>query len=175
MTNLLFSHENLLHERFLKTDLGQLYVAIPFDRLAKQIPAPKHTMSGRGCKPWLDVKGAIGLLILKHYTNLSDEMLMDRLNTDWSIQLFCGILLKSTEVIKDSNLPSRWRGYIGRRLNIDALQKELADYWKPWMDLTNISSEDATCYESRIEYPTDIKLLWQTFVANAAATRQENY
>ena len=73
MANLLFSHDKLLHERFVKSDLGQLYVAIPFDELAKQIPAPKHALSGKGCKPWLDLKGAIGLLILKHYTNLSDE------------------------------------------------------------------------------------------------------
>lgn len=161
MTNLLFPHEQLLHERFLQTDLGQFYVAIPFEQLAKQIAAPKHTMSGRGCKPWLDMKGAIGLLVLKHYTNLSDEMLIERINTDWCMQLFCGILLKPNEVIKDSSLPGTWRGYIGRHLDIDALQKELADYWKPWMNQTNISSEDATCYESRIEYPTDIKLLWQ--------------
>ncbi len=162
MTNLLFPHEQLLHERFLQTDLGQLYVAIPFQRLADQIPAPKHMRSGRGCRPWFDLKGAIGLLILKHYTNLSDEMLIDRINTDWCMQLFCGILLKPNEVIRDSSLPSTWRGYIGRRLDIDALQKELADYWSPWMNQTNISSEDATCYESRIEYPSDIKLLWRS-------------
>lgn len=161
MTNLLFSHEQLLHQRFLQTDLGQLYLAVPFERLASQIPAPKQKTSGLGCKPWLDVKGGIGLLILKHYTNLSDEMLVERINTDWGMQMFCGILLKPTELIKDRNLPSKWRGYIGRRLDIDKLQKELAQYWNPWMGQTNISSEDATCYESRIEYPTDIKLLWQ--------------
>src|SRR5678816_559404 len=148
MTNLLFPHENLLHERFLKSDLGKLYIAIPFDQLAKEIPAPKQAKSGRGCKPWLDLKGAIGLLILKHYTNLSDEMLIDRINTDWCMQMFCGILLKPTEAIKDISLPSTWRGYIGRRLDIDALQKKLADYWKPWMNQTHISSEDATCYET---------------------------
>lgn len=89
-------------------------------------------------------------------------MLIDRINTDWCMQMFCGILLKPHEQIKDKNLPSSWRGYIGRRLDINALQKELAAYWKPYMNETNISSEDATCYESRIEYPTDIKLLWQS-------------
>ena len=78
------------------------------------------------------------------------------------MQMFCGIQLKPHEQIRDKNLPSSWRGYIGRRLEIDALQKELAHYWKPYLDQTNISSEDATCYESRIEYPTDIKLLWQS-------------
>lgn len=162
MTNLLFSHQQLLHQRFLESDLGQLYVALPFEQLAKHIPSPKFGLSGKGCKPWFDLKGAIGLLILKHYTGLSDEILIDRINTDWCMQMFCGILLKPHEQIRDKNLPSSWRGYIGRRLNIDALQKELAQFWKPHLNETNISSEDATCYESRIEYPTDIKLLWQS-------------
>ena len=159
--NLLFPHKQLLYERFLKTDVGELYQAIPFEALAKQIPAPKRSISGKGCKPWFDLKGAIGLLILKHYLCCSDEMLIQRINTDWSMQLFCGIQLGPDEMIKDTNLPSSWRGYIGRRLNLDALQKELADFWKPYMEETNIGSQDATCYESRIAYPTDIKLLWK--------------
>ena len=159
--NLLFPHQLLLHERFLQTDVGQLFCAIPFDQLASVIPPPKRGVSGKGCKPWFDVKGAIGLLILKHYLCCSDEMLIQRINTDWSLQLFCGIQLGPGEIIKDTNLPSTWRGYIGRRLNIDDLQKQLVAYWKPYMEQTNISSQDATCYESRIDYPTDIKLLWK--------------
>jgi transposase, IS5 family len=161
MTNLLFDHQQLLHHLFFASDLGQLYVAIPFDQLAAEIPPPKHSLSGKGCKPWFDLKGAIGLLILKHYTNLSDEMLIERMNYDWTMQMFCGILLKPHEKIKDTNLPSTWRGYIGRRLDIDKLQKQLAIHWKPYMEYTTISSQDATCYESRIAHPTDIKLLWQ--------------
>ena len=31
MANLLFSHQQLLNEKFLQTDLGKIYVAIPFD------------------------------------------------------------------------------------------------------------------------------------------------
>lgn len=161
VTNLLFPHELLLHQRFLNSDLGQLYVAIPFEQLATNIAAPKHRLSGKGCKPWFDVKGAIGLLILKHYTGLSDAMLIERINYDWTMQMFCGIQLRADEKIKDSNLPSTWRGYIGRRLDIAALQKECAIHWKPYMKETNLGQQDATCYESRIAHPTDIKLLWQ--------------
>src|ERR1700693_1697767 len=101
MTNLLFSHEQLLHQLFLQSDLGELYVAMPFGRLAKQIPSPKFGLSGRGCIPWFDLKGGIALLILKHYTGLSDEMLIDRINTDWCMQMFCGIQLKPHEQIRD--------------------------------------------------------------------------
>jgi len=161
MANLLFAHQQLLHQRFLDSDLGQLYVAIPLDQLAAKIAPPKHSLSGKGCRPWFDLKGAIALLMLKHYTGLSDEMLIERINYDWSMQMFCGIQLKPHEKIKDTNLPSTWRGYIGRHLDITELQKQLAIYWKPYMEHSSVSSQDATCYESRIAHPTDIKLLWQ--------------
>jgi transposase, IS5 family len=160
MTNLLFSNNQLLHERFLQTDLGQLYLSIPFEQLSSIIPSPKHHLSGRGCKPWFDVKGGIALQFLKHYLCLSDELLIQRINTDWSMQYFCGIRLKPTEVIKDTNLPSYWRGYIGEHLDIAAMQQIFAKYWKPAITQTNFSSEDATCYESRISFPTPVKLLW---------------
>ena len=160
-TNLLFSHKELLHENFLQTDLGILYQAIPFDALAEKIPVPKHSLSGRGCKPWFDVKGGIALQILKHYHDVSDELLVERINTDWSMQLFCGISLKPGERINDKDIVGRWRMYLGKQLDIEGLQKKFADYWKPYMENTNIGSQDATCYESGIRYPTDVKLLWE--------------
>lgn len=160
MTNLLFSHKELLHERFLQTDLGQLYLSIPFDQLAATLPAPKRSLSGKGCKPWFDVKGGLGLLFLKHYLCLSDDLLIQRINTDWSLQYFCGIQLKFSEIIKDTNLPSSWRSYVGKHLDIDAMQKVFAGYWKNELSNTAFSSEDATCYESRISYPTPVKLVW---------------
>ena len=121
-TKLLFSHENLLHAAFLKTDLGRLYLSIPFDELASKIPAPKHAKSGRGCKPWFDVKGGIALQFLKHYLDMSDEMLEERINTDWSMQLFCGIALHPAERIQDKNIVSSWRGYLGTHMNIAVMQ-----------------------------------------------------
>ena len=160
MTNLLFSHEQLLSERFLQTDLGQLYQSIPFDQLAQTLPAPRQSVSGKGCRPWFDVKGGIALQFLKHFLGLSDEMLIQRINTDWSLQYFCGIQLRPTEVIKDNNLPSHWRSYIGEHLDIAAMQRIFARDWKKDMEHTHMSSEDATCYESRISYPTPVKLVW---------------
>jgi hypothetical protein len=47
-------------------------------------------------------------------------------------------------------------------MNIDALQQILASHWKPYMEHTNIMMSDATCYESAIRYPTDIKILWES-------------
>ena len=149
-----------MYERFLQTDLGQLYLSIPFDQLAATLPAPKHSKSGKGCKPWFDVKGGIALQFLKHYLCLSDALLIERINTDWSMQFFCGIHLKPNEIIKDTNLPSYWRGYIGEHLDIAAMQKQVAFFWKPSLTQTTISTEDATCYESRISFPTPVKIVW---------------
>lgn len=158
-TNLLFSHKELLHENFLQTDLGKLYLAIPFEKLSTSIPDP-YAKSNVGPKPWFDVKGGMALMFLKHYLCISDAMLIERINTDWSMQLFCGISLKPGERILDGNLPSWWRVYFGEHLNVDGLQKVLANYWKPHMEHTAIGTQDATCYESYITYPTDIKLVW---------------
>jgi hypothetical protein len=40
MKNLLFFHQNLIDVRILQTDLGQLYLSIPFDKLSSTIPFP---------------------------------------------------------------------------------------------------------------------------------------
>ncbi|MEM0940786.1 MAG: transposase, partial [Bacteroidota bacterium] len=45
-----------------------------------------------------------GVMFLKHYTNLSDEKLIDRINTDWAMQLFCGLLLSENEQLKTVRL-----------------------------------------------------------------------
>lgn len=44
---------------------------------------------------------------------ISDGLLMERINTDWSMQLFCGFALRADEKIRDTNLPSWWRTYTG--------------------------------------------------------------
>jgi transposase, IS5 family len=159
--NLLFSHKEILHSEFLRTDLGRLYLAIPFEELSGKIPGPRHSISGKGCKPWFDVKGGIALQFLKHYLGVSDAMVIRRINTDWSMQLFCGIMLRPGERIKDEDLVGSWRKYLGQYLNVESLQKVFASHWKPYMETTQVGGQDATCYESGIRFPTDSKLLWE--------------
>jgi hypothetical protein len=92
MTNLLFFHEQLLHQRFLESDLGLLYVAIPFERLAKHIPS-----ISKAILPFKSNQGLQPLPQRPNFGGLSDEMLIDR------------IQLKPHEQIRDKNLPSSWR------------------------------------------------------------------
>lgn len=161
--NLLFElGPSFLEKRFLATDVGQVHSSIPFKQLAALVPSPASALSGLGRKPWLDVKGGIGLQFLKHYLQLSDRKLIERINTDWSLQYFCFIQLGPGESIGDKDLPSQWRSYLGKYLDIDKWQKILATRWKPHMDQTQSGMQDATCYESRIAFPTDVKLIWQS-------------
>jgi len=148
---------------FLSTDLGQLYQSIPFKSLATKIPLPSYEKSGRGRKPFLKVEGGIALMILKHYLGLSDALLIERLNTDWCMQYFCGLQL-GVRKIKDKNLVSWWRAYLGNHLNIAELQGVLIENWKPYMEQTHMTFMDATCYESHLRYPTAVKLLWEGIV-----------
>ena len=33
--------------------------------------------------------------------------------------------------------------------------------WKPYLDSLHVCMTDATCYESHMRFPTDMKLLWE--------------
>lgn len=142
---------------FQNRTLGKLYNAIPFDKLASLLPKKENP---QGAPSWLSRQGMIGLMMLKSKLKLSDEQLIDRLNTDWELQMFCGIQLSDNQMIRDKNLPSRIRIFIGQYINIDAYQKVLAKDWTPYMSDINLNLNDATAYESYIKYPTDEKLLW---------------
>lgn len=163
-------YQNLLFEQpvdlqltaFYNTPLGQLYQAIPFGELSKQVPAPARAISEKGCKPWFDVKGGIALQILKSYYRVSDAILIEQLNGNWQMQMFCGILLRQGEQIKDKDIVGRWRSHLSKKLDIDKLQLSCVQHWKPFMEHTHTGFCDATVYESYIEYPTDAKLLWKS-------------
>ncbi|MBA3649796.1 MAG: transposase [Chitinophagales bacterium] len=159
-SNLLFEQTfSIQQHAFFHTDLGKLRQALPLKQLAEQIAPPRSELSGRGRKPWLTVEGALALEVLKHHLRLSDQALIERLNTDWAMQMFCGIQLRQKR-ISDLDLPSRWRSYIGKHLDIDKSQLACVKAWKQYMENTHAALTDATVYESYITYPADAKLIW---------------
>lgn len=99
------------------------------------------------------------LMFLKHYTGLSDEKLLECLNTDWRMQYFCGIDLSDFKLIKDNAFVSNIRTYIATHFDLDTFQTILVQLWKDEIPDTNSIVIDATCYESYIPYPTDVKTL----------------
>jgi hypothetical protein len=160
--NLLFEHPyDVQLAAFYNTPLGELYQAIPFEALSKKVALPRHAIADKGCKPWFDVKGGIALQILKSYYRCSDAMLIEQLNGNWQMQLFCGIQLKHGEQIRDKDIAGRWRSFLSQKLDMDKLQMSCVQHWKAFIQHTHTGFCDATVYESYIEYPTDAKLLWK--------------
>lgn len=105
-------------------------------------------------------QGKLALMFLKTLTNLSDRKLYEQLNGNLQYQMFCDIFL-GPEKLADFKVISRIRTQMAKQLEIRGAQEVLAEAWKPYLAQTNIVLEDATCYESYLHYPTNIKLLWE--------------
>lgn len=144
--------------QFLNTQLGQLYQAIPFSELAKQFPIAAQ----KGRPAFMSTQGGIALQVLKSYLGLSDQKLIDRLNSDWVLQYFCGIQLKPGQWIRDKDYVGRWRRYLAKYIDYSVFQKTLAEHWSAFIQKPAVAMMDATCYESHLRYPTDVKLLWES-------------
>lgn len=153
------AYRPLFYQLFLESELGQLFTTIPFQELGKAFQ-PEERDSKVGAPPTFSIEGGIGLMFLKHYTGLSDAKLIERVNTDWHYQCFCGLAPRIHYGIKDKDMVGRWRRFFGLRMDLNGLQKQLAQCWKEDLALPHISMQDATVYESYIKYPTDLKLLW---------------
>ena len=50
---------------------------------------------------------------------------------------------------------------LSKALKIQEQQKLLADAWKPYMKNLDTVYTYASCYESLMRFPTDVKLLWE--------------
>jgi len=70
--------------------------------------------------------------------------------------------LKKGERIKDETIISSWRTFLGKHLKVDELQMVLKKEWKEDIEQKQTNISDATCYESYVRYPTDVKLLWES-------------
>ena len=143
---------------FLESEVGKIYQAIPWMELVKSLNL-KEKRRGRASQ--FSQQGKLALMFLKAYTGLSDRKLFEQLNGNIQYQLFCGILL-GPEKLTDFKIISRIRTQLAKRLNIRVVQDVLAKTWKPYLENPNIILEDATCYESYMRYPTNVKLLWES-------------
>lgn len=142
---------------FKRSELGRMHSCIPLEALGECLPK----VTRHGAPRWFSRPGMFSLMFLKHYLGLSDEMLIDRLNCDYELQLFCGILLQDNERIKDNSIVSRIRSYIGHHADLDKVQQVMIEHWRSDLDHHHMLMMDATCYESFIRYPSDVKLLWE--------------
>lgn len=144
---------------FLESDLGKIYQAIPWRELVKSMNLRDKV---RGRKSIFSPQGKIALMILKHYAGCSDKRLIEQLNANIHYQLFCDMLLEPGDKLPNYKIVSDIRVELSKKLAIDKIQEVLATAWSPYMKDKGFVLMDATCYESHVRYPTNIKLLWES-------------
>jgi hypothetical protein len=149
---------SLYLKAFKESELGGIYQAIPWNEIVKKLRI-KENKKGPGLI--FSPQGMVALMFLKSYVECSDEMLINHLNGNIHFQIFCGILL-GPERIKNFKIVSDIRCRLARNLDIKEVQDVLASHWKTYMMDTNVMMEDATCYETSMRYPTNVKLLWES-------------
>ena len=142
---------------FLESELGKIYQVIPWNELIKSLKL-KEPRKGRDAN--FSPQGKLALMFLKAYTSLSDRKLIEHLNGSIQYQMFCGIFL-GPERLPDFKIVSRIRTELSGKLHVSTNQHILAKAWKPYIQHPNVVMEDATCYESYMRYPTNVKLLWE--------------
>jgi hypothetical protein len=146
-------------QSFQDSELGHLHRAIPFAALAESLGLQECIL---GRDSYFTPAGKLALMFLKSYTSFSDSQLIENLNSNIHYQLFCGVRINPLYPLTNFKIVSAIRCEIASVLKIDQLQEVLSSYWKPYMENLQVHMTDATCYESYIRYPTDIKLLWES-------------
>ena len=148
-------------QSFATSELGRFHSQFPFSELARQIHLKSSTL---GRKSYFSPEGKIALMVLKSYNNFSDSQLIEYLNGNIHYQLFCGVQIDPLHSLTNSKIVSAIRQELAEHLDIESLQLILAEHWKPYLENLHVCMTDATCYESHLHFPTDVKLLWEGIV-----------
>ena len=81
---------SLYWNSFLESALGQIYQAIPWDKLIKSL---KIKDNRKGRKSMFSPQGKLALMFLKSYSGMSDRRVYEQLNGNIQWQMFCRIFL----------------------------------------------------------------------------------
>ena len=148
-------------ESFAVSELGRIHAQLPLKELAEKIRSHFPKKHAQGNTPLFPPEGEVALMLLKPYTGLSDDGLIEMLNGNIHMQMFCGVLIDPGRPIKNGKIVSAIRNRIASVLDIKELQKILYDRWSGSLRDKDMCLTDATCYESLMRFPTDVKLLWE--------------
>ena len=148
-------------ESFAVSELGRIYAQLPLKEIAEKIRSHFHKTHHQGNTPLFPPEGEVALMFLKSYTGQSEDGLIEMLNGSIHMQMFCGVLIDPAKPIKNGKIVSAIRNRIAAVLDIRELQKVLYDKWSGSLHDKDLCLTDATCYESHLRFPTDVKLLWE--------------
>ena len=173
------SQEDLFRSRLsnqlnMNHELIKLSKQIDWSFIEEEIKAiyPERQGAGRYALP---IRLVIGILILQHMNNLSDEEVVKRWLENPYWQYFCGYDYLQTEFPLDASSLTRWRKRIGSKglekvleasiqtaLNIGATKKR---------NLEELST-DTTVMPKDITYPTDTKLLHKAMLKMVSLSKK---
>lgn len=148
-------------ESFATSELGRIHAMLPLEEMAEELAAHFPKKHPQGNTPLFPPEGEVALMFLKPYTGLSDDGLIEMLNGSIHMQMFCGVLIDPSQPIKDGKIVSAIRNRLAPRLDIVRQQSVLYDKWEHLLKDKDLCMSDATCYESHLRCPTDIKLMWE--------------
>ena len=149
------------HESFAVSELGRIHAMLPLKEMAEELASHFPKKQPQGNKPMFPPEGEIALMFLKPYTRLSDDGLIEMLNGSIHMQMFCGVLIDPSNPIRNGKIVSAIRNRLAPALDIVRQQSVLYKKWEGLLNDKDLCISDATCYESHLRYPTDIKLMWE--------------
>lgn len=148
-------------ESFAVSELGRIHAQLPLKELAEKIRSHFPKTHPQGNTPMFPPEGEVALMFLKPYTGQSDDGLIETLYGNIHMQMFCGVLIDPAKPIKNGKIVSAIRQRTAGVLDIRELQKILYGKWGGSLRNKDLCLTDATCYESHLRFPTDVKLLWE--------------
>lgn len=160
-----FDFYDLYARTFERSELGRIKRLLPLKEMTEKFGIADNGIRGmqhkRGRKPFFTPEGKVALMFLKMYTGLSAPRLMEELNGNIHMQIFCGIRISPVEPLTNYKIIDNIALELAGKLRIQEQQTTLAQAWLPYMKNLDTMCTDATCYESLMRYPTDAKLLWE--------------
>ena len=160
-----FDFYHRYEESFKSSELGRIKSLLPLGEMAISFGLveenPKNLRTQRGRKPFFTPEGKVALAFLKMHTGPSAPKLMEALNGNIHYQIFCGIRICPESQLTNYKLIDNILLELSKKLKIQEQQKILADAWKPYMKNLDTVYTDASCYESLMRFPTDVKLLME--------------
>ena len=147
-----FFSPNLLEPLNPRQPLLQLAQQIPWDYFEKEFSVPYSTR-GRPSKP---IRLMVGLCILKHVENISDEVLIERWVRDPYYQVFCGEVEFQWQFPCDPSDLVYFRKRIGKEGFEKIFAVSIAIHGESIKE--KACCIDTTVHEKNITFPTDDKL-----------------
>ena len=79
-------------------------------------------------------------MFLRPYTGLSDDGLVEMLNGNLHMQMFCGVLIDPSQPLKDGKIVSAIRNRLASVLDIKEMQRVLFGSWKGILSHVSLAS-----------------------------------